>query len=131
METTILIIHVAACILLTTVVLLQFGKGAEAGAMMGQGSSQAVFTSSAKGNIFSKATTFFAIVFMATSITLTLMKTNSAGKSLFDDEAPVAAPLNSDTPKKGAAPITNEIKDPAPKDISEKEAEKAAKTKKN
>lgn len=118
MATTILIIHVTACILLTAVVLLQFGKGAEAGAMMGGGSSQAVFTSSAKGNFFTRATTLLAIVFMATSITLTLMKTESAQKSLFDDEAPVAAPLNSDAPLNAL-----ENQDPAPKDIKESEAD--------
>lgn len=120
MATAILIIHVSACILLTAVVLLQFGKGAEAGAMMGQGSSQAVFTSTAKGNFFTRATTLIAIIFMATSITLTLMKTDNAKKSLFDDETPVAAPLNSDSPINGL-----EIEDPAPKDIEEKEAERA------
>ena len=52
MLTGLIILHVVICILLTVVVLVQFGKGAEAGAMMGGGSSQAVFTSSAKGNFF-------------------------------------------------------------------------------
>ena len=61
-----IILHVIVCILLTVVVLLQFGKGAEAGAMMGSGSSQAIFTSSAKGNFFTKMTTALAIAFMST-----------------------------------------------------------------
>jgi preprotein translocase subunit SecG len=99
MLTGLIILHIIICILLTIVVLLQFGKGAEAGAMMGQGSSQAVFTSSAKGNFFTKMTTVLAIAFMINSIVLTTIKTKTSNESLFDDEAPVAAPLNSDMPK--------------------------------
>jgi preprotein translocase subunit SecG len=98
MLTGLIILHVIICILLTIVVLVQFGKGAEAGAMMGQGSSQAVFTSSAKGNFFTKLTTVFAITFMITSVTLTTMKSKESKESIFDGEAPVAGPLNSDTP---------------------------------
>lgn len=96
MLTGLIILHVSVCILLTIVVLVQFGKGAEAGAMMGQGSSQAVFTSSAKGNFFTKMTTVLAITFMVTSIILTTMKSKESKESIFDNEAPVAAPLNSD-----------------------------------
>lgn len=97
MLTGLIILHVIICILLTIVVLLQFGKGAEAGAMMGGGASQAVFTSSAKGNFFTKMTTVLAIAFMVNSIVLTTLKTKTSKESLFDDEAPVAAPLNSDS----------------------------------
>lgn len=96
MLTGLIILHVIVCVLLTIVVLVQFGKGAEAGAMMGQGSSQAVFTSSAKGNFFTKMTTVLAIGFMVTSVTLTTLKSKDSKESLFDDEAPVAAPLNND-----------------------------------
>ena len=96
MLTGLIILHVVVCVLLTIVVLVQFGKGAEAGAMMGSGSSQAVFTSSAKGNFFTKMTTVLAITFMVTSIILTTMKSKESKESIFDDEAPIAAPLNSD-----------------------------------
>ncbi len=91
-----IILHVVICILLTIVVLLQFGKGAEAGAMMGQGSSQAIFTSSNKGNFFTKMTTTLAVLFMVNSVSLTILTTKESKKSLFDGETPVAAPLNSD-----------------------------------
>lgn len=96
MVTGLIIFHIIICILLTVVVLLQFGKGAEAGAMMGQGASQAVFTSASKGNFFTKMTTFLAIAFMVNSVALTTIKSKSASQSIFDDEAPVAAPLNTD-----------------------------------
>ncbi len=96
MMTVLVVVHVVICILLVVTVLLQFGKGAEMGAIMGGGASQAIFSSSAKGNFLTKLTTVLAIAFMLNSIVLTTMKSRDSKKSLFDGEAPVAAPLNSD-----------------------------------
>ncbi len=109
MITTLIVLHVIICVLLVVTVLLQFGKGAEVGAVMGGGSSQAVFTSSSKGNFFTKLTTALAIGFMLNSIALTTLKSREAKKSLFDDEQALAGPLNSDTttpaaPAAGAQP---------------------------
>ncbi len=96
MVTFLIALHVVICILLVVTVLLQFGKGAEMGAVMGGGASQAVFSSSAKGNFLTKTTTVLAIGFMVNSIVLTTIKSRESKRSLFDNEAPVAAPLNSD-----------------------------------
>lgn len=122
MLTGLLILHVVVCVLLTIVVLLQFGKGAEAGAMMGSGSSQAIFTSSAKGNFFTKMTTVLAVTFMVTSISLTILKSKESQSSIFDGEAPVAAPLNNDVnaPATDAPPI-EEPQAKASKDEAKKE----------
>ena len=112
MVTMLIALHVLICVLLVVTVLLQFGKGAEMGAVMGGGASQAVFSSSAKGNFLTKTTTVLAIGFMVNSIVLTTIKSREAKRSLFDAEAPVAAPLNSDVQaleNKGteAAPATD------------------------
>ena len=96
MTTFLIVLHVVICVLLVVAVLLQFGKGAEMGAIMGGGASQAVFSSSAKGNFMTKTTSILAIAFMINSIVLTTLKSREAKRSLFDTEAPVAAPLNSD-----------------------------------
>jgi preprotein translocase subunit SecG len=96
MMTFLIAIHITICVLLVVTVLLQFGKGAETGAIMGSGASQAVFSSSAKGNFMTKTTTILAIAFMVNSIVLTTLKSRESKKSFFDSEAPVAAPLNSD-----------------------------------
>ena len=111
-----IILHVVICILLTVTVLLQFGKGAEAGAMMGSGSSQAIFTSSSKGNFFTKLTTFLAIAFMINSVVLTTITTKNSKESIFDDEAPIAAPLNSDV----NTPATEQAKETAPAKTEDK-----------
>ena len=42
-------------------------------------------------------TTFLAISFMVNSVILTTLTSKTSKKSLFDDEAPIAAPLNSDS----------------------------------
>jgi preprotein translocase subunit SecG len=112
MITFLIVLHVIICVLLVITVLLQFGKGAEMGAVMGGGASQAVFSSSAKGNFMTRLTSVLAIGFMVNSIILTTMKSRESKRSLFDNEAPVAAPLNSDVQaldKKGleAAPVND------------------------
>ena len=104
-----IILHVVVCILLTVVVLLQFGKGAEAGAMMGSGSSQAIFTSSAKGNFFTKMTTVLAVAFMMNSIALTIITSKDSTDSLLDGEAPVAAPLNNDAAAEATEEATKAV----------------------
>ena len=106
MITTLIVLHVIICVLLVVTVLLQFGKGAEMGAVMGGGASQAVFSSSSKGNFFTKLTSVLAIGFMLNSIALTTLKSREAKKSLFDDEQETAAPLNSDSKAApSAAPV--------------------------
>ena len=82
MITFLIVLHVIICVLLVVAVLLQFGKGAEMGAVMGGGASQAVFSSSAKGNFMTKLTSILAIGFMVNSIVLTTLKSRDA-RSLF------------------------------------------------
>ena len=53
MENIILIIHFIIAILIIGFVLIQQGKGAEAGASFGAGASQTVFGSSGSWNFFS------------------------------------------------------------------------------
>ena len=106
MATTLMIFHAVISILLILMVLLQFGKGAEAG-LMG-GSSGEVFTSSQQGNILSKLTVVLSALFLINSILLARIQGDSSNKSLLDTEAPVAAPLNSDpVPSKADAKPTN------------------------
>lgn len=106
MITTLIVLHVIICVLLVVTVLLQFGKGAEMGAVMGGGASQAVFSSSSKGNFFTKLTSALAIGFMLNSIALTTLKSREAKKSLFDDEQEIAQPLNNDAAQAAAQPAT-------------------------
>lgn len=86
MNTLIMILHVFTCVVLVIVVLLQSGKEGGLGFAGGGGSSQTVFGSSGGANFFTKFTSGAAVVFMLTSIALTVMK---AGKrtSVFENAA--------------------------------------------
>src|SRR3984957_3781908 len=73
------IIHVIVCLFLVGVVLLQQGKSADlAGAFGGQG-SQTAFGPRGAANLLTKLTTYSAIIFMLTSIGLTILLSRSSG----------------------------------------------------
>src|SRR5512141_2440313 len=72
MATFVLIIHLIVCFFLITIVLVQGGKGAELGAAFG-GSSQTLFGARGAATFFSKLTTTAAIIFMLTSVTLSVV----------------------------------------------------------
>ena len=91
MDMAITIVHILSCFFLIGVVLLQTGKGADAGAAFGGGSSQTVFGSSGADNLLTRLTTGTAILFMVTSLGLTWLSTRSLTVSV-TDSAPVEAP---------------------------------------
>ena len=75
------VIHVLVCFFLVIVVLLQSGKAADlAGAFGGMG-SQTAFGPRGSATILSKATTIAAVVFMLTSITLSIAATRQGAGS--------------------------------------------------
>jgi preprotein translocase subunit SecG len=74
-----LMVHVVVCFFLIVVVLLQSGKAADlAGAFGGMG-SQTAFGPRGSATLLSKATTISAVLFMITSLTLSIMATRTAG----------------------------------------------------
>jgi preprotein translocase subunit SecG len=77
-----IIIHVAVCIALIMIVLLQTGKGADMGAAFGGGSSQTLFGSTGASTFLSKATTGAAIIFMVTSLSLAYLSRHSTEESV-------------------------------------------------
>jgi preprotein translocase subunit SecG len=88
MGTVLIIIHVVVCISLIMIVLLQTGKGADMGAAFGGGSSQTLFGSSGASTFLTKATTFAAVIFMLTSLTLAYRASHRASESIIQDKRP-------------------------------------------
>lgn len=78
METIILVIHVFVAIGLIGLIMLQQGKGADAGASFGAGASQTVFGSSGSGNFLSHTTAILATVFFLSSIGLAVIARDKA-----------------------------------------------------
>ena len=75
------IIHVFVCVFLIIVVLLQSGKAADlAGAFGGMG-SQTAFGPRGSATLLSKATTVSAVLFMITSLSLSIFATRRGGTS--------------------------------------------------
>ncbi|MBL3555622.1 MULTISPECIES: preprotein translocase subunit SecG [Marinobacter] len=69
-ETLVVVIHVVIAVALVGLVLIQHGKGANAGAAFGGGASQTVFGSEGSSSFLVRATTLLAIVFFVTSFSL-------------------------------------------------------------
>ncbi|MDA8173460.1 MAG: preprotein translocase subunit SecG [Nitrospiraceae bacterium] len=78
MTVLITIIHILVCVFLIFVVLVQGGRGAELGAAFGGGSSQTLFGGRGAATFLSKVTTTAAIVFMVTSLLLTMLSFRGA-----------------------------------------------------
>lgn len=70
LETVVIIVHLVMAIALVGLVLIQQGKGAEAGASFGAGASGTVFGAQGTGSFFSRLTAILAAVFFATSLGL-------------------------------------------------------------
>lgn len=73
MTTLLVIIHVLICLFLIVIVLVQGGKGAELGSAFGGGSSQTLFGARGAATVLGKITTVVAVVFMVTSLLLTIV----------------------------------------------------------
>ena len=88
-------LHILVCFFLIGVVLLQQGRSADlAGAFGGQG-SQTAFGPRAAANVLTRLTTWSAIIFMCTSISLVVLFVRSSGShSVLEGThtAPVSAP---------------------------------------
>jgi len=81
------VVHVLAALALIGLVLIQHGKGADAGASFGGGGSNTVFGSGGSGNFLTRATAVFAVVFFVTSLGLVWMARQQA--NLDDPVLPV------------------------------------------
>ena len=84
----VVVLHVIVCLFLIGVVLLQQGRSADlAGAFGGQG-SQTAFGPRAAANVLTRLTTWSAIIFMFTSISLTVLYQRSTGAPTRCSRAP-------------------------------------------
>jgi preprotein translocase subunit SecG len=99
MYTVLVIVQVIVAIGLIVLVLLQQGKGADAGAAFGSGSSGTVFGSRGAANFLSRTTAWLAAVFFGTSLALAyVVHGQAAPKSVVDAIAPAANTVKVVTP---------------------------------
>lgn len=80
------IIYLVVAIALIGFVLMQQGKGADAGASFGAGAAGTVFGSAGSANFLSRTTAILAVIFFAISLTIGNLNSNQvAPKSQFED----------------------------------------------
>ena len=78
MEALVLVVHVLAAVAIIGLVLIQQGKGADAGASFGGGASQTVFGSQGGCGFVGKLTALFELVFFITSFGLAFFASEQA-----------------------------------------------------
>jgi len=109
-------IHILVCIFLIIVVLLQSGKAADlAGAFGGMG-SQTAFGPRGSATLLSKATTISAVLFMITSLSLSIMATKNAGlgSTVLDSGSKPAPTKNAPVNTKTTIPVPGQSSIPTP-----------------
>ncbi|SRR5579859_1994123 len=106
-------VHVLLALMIIGLVLLQRGKGAEAGAGFGSGASGTVFGARGTSTLFSKLTAIFAGLFFVTSLSLAYLGTHGpvAPTSVLERAAQAAAAASKAAPPPA---ITPPVTAPAP-----------------
>jgi preprotein translocase subunit SecG len=97
MQALLLGIHVLLSALLIVLILLQHGRGADAGAAFGSGASATVFGARGSGSFLTKLTAILAIIFFANSLALAYLSARQpAADSIIEEvvEQPLAAPAD-------------------------------------
>jgi preprotein translocase subunit SecG len=125
-------LHVLVCIVLVLVIMLQSGNAADLAGAFGGAGSQTAFGPRGAATFLSKATTWCAIVFMLTSLTLSIKRTPtdvSTGSSSILEQTtktapaapakpatpPASAPASSTTPAPAPSPSKPPAQTPPPK----------------
>ena len=96
------LLHVLTCGILILVVLLQSGRAADLAGAFGGAGSQTAFGPRGAATFLSNATTFLAVVFMLTSMTLAIFASGLTSGSLVEE--PPAAEQEQTTPAPPAEP---------------------------
>lgn len=83
MQVVLMIAHFVVCLFLIVLVLVQQGKGADAGIVYGSGNASSVFGASGSSSFLVKLTTFCAVLFFATTLLLG-MRDNQLSHQMYE-----------------------------------------------
>lgn len=123
LETVVIVVHLLVALGLVGLVLVQQGKGADAGASFGAGASATVFGSQGSATFLSRFTAILAAVFFATSLGLAFFAKDKADML---NRAGLPDPAVLEVPSKPVAddvPVLEEQK-PASSDVPVSEGQK-------
>jgi preprotein translocase subunit SecG len=92
LQTILLVLQVLLAVTLIGLILIQHGKGADAGAAFGSGASNTVFGAQGSGNFLTKTTAILAFAFLANSIALVYIanqRIQTVNTSLMDETSAI------------------------------------------
>ena len=116
MQTILTVLHLFLAIGLVGLVLMQHGRGADAGAAFGSGASATVFGARGSGSFLSRSTGILAALFFVTSMTLAYFAAQvGEPRGLMDDAEVPAAALGLEVPEERQIPPPAGV--PAPPDV--------------
>ncbi|MDG6894979.1 preprotein translocase subunit SecG [Volucribacter amazonae] len=100
MYQALLIVYLIVAIVLIAFILVQQGKGADAGASFGGGASGTVFGSAGSGNFLSRTTAILAVAFFVISLVIGNINShrNNVQLGTFDDLTQTAEQLEQTKP---------------------------------
>lgn len=131
MTALLITLHIIVCIALIMIVLLQTGKGADMGAAFGGGGSQTFFGSTGASTFLSTATTWAAVIFMLTCLTLAYVSSHRTGSSIMKDakvpaaEQAATAPADEKTGAETSSPLQTTVETKAAGEESAADTKKA------
>jgi len=102
------IVHIIVCMFLIIVVLLQSGQSGDIAAAFGGMGSQTAFGPRGAATALSRATTWSAIIFMVTSITLSVMASRGGGGPKSVLQGVSSAPTKSQPAKPATPPAPSQ-----------------------
>jgi preprotein translocase subunit SecG len=91
LETLLVVFHVLLAVALIGLILIQHGKGADAGAAFGSGASATVFGARGAASFLSRATAMLATLFFVTSLVLAYFAMRAADRPGLVSKTPAPA----------------------------------------
>ena len=108
LQNIILVFHVLVAVGLIILVLLQQGKGADAGAAFGSGASGTVFGSQGSASFLTRTTAILATLFFITSLSLAYLANQQAEPKSVVEKVQAVKPAEETKPvEKPAAPVSD------------------------
>ena len=113
LQTLAVVFHVLLAVAIIGIVLLQRGKGADAGAGFGAGASGTVFGARGSANFLSRTTAVLATLFFLTSLGLTYLFSQQKAPTSVVDTVPQTVPAPAPTTAPAPAPAADPTALPA------------------
>lgn len=113
LQTVLLVVQVLVAVALVGFILVQHGKGADAGAAFGSGASATVFGARGSGNFLTRTTSVLAFIFLANSMVLAFIAKERIenAQSLMDAGATTIeqplVPVDTEQPQAPALPVSD------------------------